>query len=410
MTAACAVSGRFAPMAPKFKSANLRLMQVGPMQVFAAICALLAIAGATYYALCVWAGLRFLSRQQRAESTPIAPPVSIMKSLKGVDPHMRAAFRSHCLLDYPEYEVLFGVSDLNDPAVALVKEVQQEFPNARLCVIHCPLVLGANGKISNLAQVLPHAKYEHLLINDSDILVEPDFLRRVVRWFADPQVGVVTTLYRAVAGRGVWSKLEALGISTDFMGGVLVAREMEGTIRFALGATMATTKSVLAAIGGLELLADFLADDYELGARASAAGYRVELADAVVETAVADYTWRTFWQHQLRWARNVKDRRPSQYLGLIVTFGLAWGMLAVLAAPRAWWAWAAAGIVLATRAAAAFVIGTKTVHDPQVGRDFWLIPLRDFVALAVWMASFFGNTVVWRGERFRLRDGRLERL
>jgi ceramide glucosyltransferase len=383
-------------------------MQIG-LQVFAAVCGLLAIAGAAYFALSAWAGLRFLARTPHLASTSTLP-VSIMKSLMGVDPHMRAAFRSHCLLDYSEYEVLFGVNDLNDPAVELVSELQREFPQARLRIVHCPLVLGSNGKISNLVQMVPQAQYEHVLINDSDILVEPNFLQRVMHGFDDPEVGVVTTLYRAVSEGSVWSKLEALGISTDFMGGVLVAREMEGGIRFALGATMATTKSALAMIGGLESLVDVLGDDYELGARVAAAGYCVELADAVVETAIADYTWRDFWQHQLRWARNVKDRRPAQYLGLIVTFGLAWGVLAVAAAPDAWWAWAGFVAVLVARVAGAVVIGGRVLRDAQVGRDWWLIPLRDFVALGVWVASFFGNTVVWRGERFRLREGKLEKL
>jgi len=378
------------------------------LQVLAAVCALLALGGAAYYTLCIWAGLRFLS-QQRVSSS-FAPPVSILKSLKGVDPHMRAAFRSHCLLDYPEYEVLFGVSDLNDPAVALVKEMQAEFLQAKLRIVHCPQLLGTNGKVSNLAQILPQATYEHVLINDSDILVEPDFLRRVMGRFADANVLVVTTLYRAVAGRSFWSRLEALGISTDFMGGVLVAREMEGGIKFALGATMATTKAVLAKIGGLESLVDVLGDDYELGARAAAAGYRVDLADVVVETALPGYTWREFWQHQLRWARNIKDRRPSQYFGLVVTFGLAWGILAALIAPRTWWAWAALAIVVLMRFVAAVVIGDRVLRDEQVVRALWLVPVRDCVALLVWIASFFGSTIVWRGERFRLRDGKLAAL
>ena len=378
------------------------------LQVLAAVCALLALGGAAYYTLCIWAGLRFLS-QQRVSSS-FAPPVSILKSLKGVDPHMRAAFRSHCLLDYPEYEVLFGVSDLNDPAVALVKEMQAEFPRAKLRVVHCPQLLGTNGKVSNLAQILPQATYEHVLINDSDILVEPDFLRRVMGRFADANVLVVTTLYRAVAGRSFWSRLEALGISTDFMGGVLVAREMEGGIKFALGATMATTKAVLAKIGGLESLVDVLGDDYELGARAAAAGYRVDLADVVVETALPGYTWREFWQHQLRWARNIKDRRTSQYFGLIVTFGLAWGILAALIAWRAWWPWTALAVVALMRLGAAVVIGDRVLRDEQVVRALWLVPVRDCVALLVWIASFFGSTIVWRGERFRLRDGKLEAL
>lgn len=331
-----------------------------------------------------------------------------MKSLKGLDPRMYAAFRSHCVLDYPEYEVLFAANDLRDPALALVARLQQEYPQAKLRVVHCPQVLGRNGKISNLAQALPQANYDHVLINDSDILVEPDFLRCLVPCFEDERVGVVTTLYRGVAGRSLWSKLEALGIDTDFMGGVLVARELEGGLRFALGATMATTKSVLAKIGGLESLVDVLGDDYELGARAAAAGYRVALADAVVETAIGDYSWRDFWQHQMRWARNIKDRRMSQYFGLMVTFALPWAAFAVLAAPHLWWIWTALGVAAVARFVAAFVIGSRVLRSRLQLTDLLLIPLRDFAALLVWFASFFGSTVVWRGERFRLRRGKLQ--
>jgi len=312
--------------------------------VIAAVCALLALAGAAYFGLCVWAAGRFKRKSGTVVRSDFAPPVSLLKSLKGLDPHMYAAFRSHCLQDYGEFELLFGVSDPKDPALELVARLQQEFPQGAVRVVACPTSLGLNGKVSTLAQLLPQARYEHILINDSDIVAGPDYLRRVMREFAGEYVGMVTTLYRGLAGKTLPSKIEALGLSTDFMGGVLVAREMEGGVRFALGATIATTKNVLREIGGLEALVDHLGDDYELGARTAAAGYTVALADAVVETALPDYTWREFWAHQMRWARNVKDRRRAQYFGLIVTFGLAWGILAVLAAPWAWWTWAALAI------------------------------------------------------------------
>jgi ceramide glucosyltransferase len=238
----------------------------------------------------------------------------------------------------------------------------------------------------------------------------PDYLRRVMAGFAGERVGMVTSLYRGLAGSTLPSKLEALGLSTDFMGGVLVVREMEGGVRFALGATIATTKCVLGEIGGLEALVDHLGDDYELGARTAASGYTVELTDAVVETALPDYTWRQFWAHQMRWARNVRDRRPAQYFGLIVTFGLAWGILAVLAAPLAWWTWGALAVVIVLRIAAAIAVGRGALADPDVLANLWLLPLRDFAALAVWLASFAGNEVEWRGLKFRVRDGKLERV
>ena len=323
---------------------------------------------------------------------------------------MYRAFRSHCLLDYDEYEVLFGVSDGNDPALELVERLQEEFPLLRLRVVHCPKVLGLNGKVSNLAQMLPQARYEHIVINDSDIVVPRDYLRRVMAPLAQSEVGMVTTLYRGIAGATLGSRLEALGLSTDFAGGVLVARALEGGIRFGLGATIATTKTVLAAIGGLEPLADYLGDDYELGARTAGAGYRVELADVIVETALSDYTFRDFWAHQIRWARNVKDRRRGQYFGLIVTFALVWAVLGVVIAPYSWWIWLVLAVTAIVRFTSAVVVGRGVLRDPRVLRDLWLVPLRDLVALAVWTVSYFGNEIEWRGQRFKLRNGQLEKV
>ncbi len=372
----------------------------------AAACAVLGLAGTAYFTLSTWAALRYNS-EPKLETHATSPPVSILKSLKGIDPHMYAAFASHCVIDYPEYEVLFGVSDRQEPALELVSKLQQEFPQRRLRVIQCPESLGLNGKVSNLAQMLPQASYEHIIINDSDIVVPHDYLRRVMAPFDGPAVGMVTTLYRGVAGNTLGSRIEALGISTDFAGGVLLAREMEGGIRFGLGATIATTKIVLERIGGLEGLTDYLGDDYELGARAAAAGFQVALSHAVLETTLPDYSFRDFWLHQMRWARNVKDRRPGQYFGLIATFGVAWAILGVIALPFAWWTWTILAVTALARTMAAIVVGRGVLNDPQVLPNLWLIPLRDFIALAIWFASFWGDTVVWRGTRFRLRDGKL---
>lgn len=369
---------------------------------------LLALAGAAYFALSIWAGKRFQREVRPDAALGYMPPVSILKSLKGIDPQMYAAFASHCALDYPAYEVLFGIHDPAEPALALIERLQQEFPQQALRVIYCPESLGLNGKVSNLAQMLPQAVYEHVIINDSDIVVRPDYLQRVMSPFADPAVGMVTTLYRGFSGRTLGSKLEALGLSTDFAGGVLLARAMEGGIRFGLGATIATTKGVLEKIGGFVPLANHLGDDYELGARTAAFGSKIVLADTVLETALPDYSFRDFWLHQTRWARNVKDRRPGQYVGLIATFGLAWAIIAVLARPTSWWTWAILAITAVARFSSAIVVGRGVLNDPQVLSNLWLVPLRDFVALAVWIVSYFGDTVVWRGTRFRLHKGKLE--
>ena len=375
----------------------------------AAVCSLLGVAGTVYFAISIWAAERFQTERGRAVDRRFAAPVSILKSLRGLDPQMYPAFRSHCVLDYPEYEVLFGVQSLDDPAVALVEQLREEFPLRSVRLLHCRQELGLNGKVSNLVQMLAQASYEHVIINDSDIVVGRDYLRRVLAPFAQPGVGMTTTLYRGLAGNTLGSKLEALGLSTDFTGGVLVARAMEGGIRFGLGATIATTKTVLREIGGLEPLVDYLGDDYELGARAAAAGHRIELADTIVETALPHYSFGELWLHQMRWARNIKDRRPAQYFGLIATFGLVWAALAVLYDPFAWWTWLILAITTATRFTSAVIVGRGVLEDPRVMRDLWLLPLRDFIALLVWIASYAGNEVEWRGLRFRLRKGKLER-
>jgi len=378
------------------------------LAVVAAVCAVLAVAGAVYFVLAIWAAKRWQRERSQPTRATFTPPVSILRSLKGLDPHMYEAFRSHCVLDYHDYEVLYGVSDLDEPALKLVRKLQEEFPQQQLGVVHCPEVLGLNGKVSNLAQMLPQAKYEHIVINDSDIVVPRDYLRSVMAPLAEPSVGMVSALYRGNAGSTLGSRLEALGLSAGFMGGVLVARALQG-IRFALGGTIGTTKTVLAAIGGLEPLADYLSDDYELGARTAAAGYRIELADTIVETAIPDYPFPEFWTHQTRWARTVKACRPAQYFGLMVTFALIWAALAVLAAPHAWWTWLIFGVTAVARFASAIMVGRGVMSDPQVTRDLWLIPLHDLIALAIWIVSYAGRDVEWRGRRFKVRGGKLER-
>jgi ceramide glucosyltransferase len=377
--------------------------------LIASVCAVLAVAGTGYFALTIWAAKRYLAHSKPLLNSRFCPPASVLKSLKDVDPHMYAAFRSHCVLDYPEYEVLFGVHDPKEPALALVQRLKEEFPQKQLRVLHCPQVLGMNGKVSTLAQMLPQAKYEHIVINDSDILVPRDYLSRVLAPFAAPDTGMVTTLYRALPGKTLGSRLEALGLATEFAGAVLLAREMEGGIRFGLGATLATTKTAIQKISGLEAIVDYIADDYELGARIAAKGHRIELAKTIVETALPDYSFGEFWSHQLRWARTVKACRPAQYLGLLFTLGLPWAVLAVIASPLSWWTWLVFGVTAVTRFASAWFVPTRVLDDHQIVRDLWLLPVRDFVALAIWVASYMGNTVEWRGMRFRLNKGKLEK-
>jgi len=355
---------------------------------------------------------RATERRSAESSLPASalPPVSILKPLKGTDPEIYQSFRSHCLQDYPEYEIIFGVSDPNDPAVASVRQLQGEFPARSIRLIVCHRTTGANIKVSNLAQMLPEARYQHLLINDSDIRVEPDYLRRVMAPLANPQVGMVTCLYRGVAQATLGSRMESLGVSTDFCAGVLAARQLEGGLRFSLGSTMAFRRANLEQIGGFESFADYLADDYELGKRIADLRLEVILSDVVVETNLPAYSLPQFFLHQLRWARGVRDSRAGGYFGLALTFGLLWSCIMVIASGAALWAWALAGTTLFLRVAVALQVGQRVLSDRQLLGQLWLLPLRDLIAVAVWMASLAGHTVTWRGDRFKLKNGRLIRI
>ncbi len=338
------------------------------------------------------------------------PPVSILKPLKGTDPAIYQSFRSHCLQEYPEYEIIFGVSDPNDPALGSVRQLQTEFPALNIRLVVCGKTLGANVKVSNLAQMVAEARHQHLLVNDSDIRVETDYLRRIVAPLANPKVGMVTCLYRGVAAATLGSRIESLGISTDFCAGVLAARRLESGLRFGLGSTMALRRAELKRIGGFESFADYLADDYELGRRIAGLGLEVKLSEVVVETNLPAYVVREFLSHQLRWARGVRDSRAGGYFGLVLTFGLLWSCVVVLASGGALWAWALAGTTLLLRAGVALLVGKGVLRDRQLLPQLWLLPVRDLVAVAVWMASLVGHTVSWRGDRFELKNGKLIRI
>jgi ceramide glucosyltransferase len=373
------------------------------------ITTVLALAGMGYFLAAIVAARIFIA-ERRAVLQPFAPGVSILKSLKGLDPGMIDAFRSHCLQTYAgEVELLFGVSSLNDPAVVAVEQLKQEFPAHAIELIECPALLGANGKVSTLTQLANHARYDYLLINDSDITVGPRYLERVMARFAEQQVGMVTALYRGRAHGTLPSRLESLGIATDFQAGVLLSKMIEGGLHYGLGSTLAVRREALEKIGGLVSLVDHLADDYELGAGIDGAGYRVVLSAEVVATAIPAYGWRGFVDHQLRWARTVRDARPGGYAGLLFTHGLTWALLNVVASgvsPVSLWL---LGMSFFLRLALAMTVGAEVLGDRQVLSSLWLLPMRDVIAMGVWIAGFAGNTIVWRGQRFDLKGGKLLR-
>jgi ceramide glucosyltransferase len=357
----------------------------------------------------------FLKSSRRQESlAPVPekqlPPVSILKPLKGIDPEIWQNFCSHAEQDYPQFELIFGVSDPADPAIEVVRRLQARYPKVAIELIMCDRVLGTNIKISNLAQMLPAAHHEVLLVNDSDIRVPRNYLRKVIPALADPSVGMSTCLYRAVAGPTLGSRLEALGISTDFIPGVLCARVLENGLHFGLGSTLAFRRADLANIGGFETLLDYLADDYELGRRIAASGKRLELSSVAVATFLPAYNLTEYLQHQLRWSRTIRTSRRWGYAGLLCTFGLPWALVTLLAARGAAWAWILFVATIAMRLAVGMATALRVLNDRQIFRDLFLLPLRDFMAPFIWAGGFIGNRIHWRGDVFVLKEGRLTRV
>jgi len=378
----------------------------------------LTVAGMAYF-LASMVAARIYLRRRRAPLPAFAPGVTVLKSLKGLDPGMLDAFRSHCRQDYAgEFELLFGISSFDDPAVSAVERLKTEFPHVAISLIECPERLGANGKISTLFQLAIHARYDYLLINDSDITVSPKYLERVMACFGaqNPQsaskparIGMVTALYRGRTHDTLGSRLEALGIASDFMPGVLLSRMIEGSLKFGLGSTLAVRRDALDEAGGLIALVDQLADDHQMGARIVSAGYSIALSPEVVETAIPAYNWGGFVDHQLRWARTVRDASPGGYIGLIFTHGFAWALLNLIASglsPLSLWLF---GMSFFLRLAQAMTVGTEVLGDHQVLPSLWLLPFRDAVQMCIWIAGFAGNTIVWRGEKFQLQKGKLLR-
>ncbi len=382
--------------------------------VIEAVLVLLTLSGMAYMVLALLGARSFagwLRRRPGEEAVEFAPGVTVLKPLKGVDARMFEALESHCRQKYAgAYELVFGVSSAEDPACAEVERLRVKFPDVAMRLEVCPERLGTSGKVSNLLQMLRVAAHEFVIVNDADIAVGPGYLQGVMQGFAKERVGMVTAPYVGRAAGGVWSKMEALGISTDFMAGVLTARMLEGGIRFGLGSTLAMRRKALERAGGFEAVLECLADDYELGARIAKAGYGVELCGEVVETSVPAYTFAGFRDHQMRWARSTRDSRRWGYVGLGMTFCVPWAMLACIASGFALWGFALLSMAVLARVSVALAVGVGVLGDGQVLRDLWLLPVRDVFGLGFWVWSFAGNTVIWRGERFRLRRGMLERV
>jgi ceramide glucosyltransferase len=358
-----------------------------------------------YYLFCLYSAAIFFHKEESSHpSTAYTPPLSILKPVRGVDARAYECFASFCRQDYPDYEIIFGVKDADDPAIKLIEKLRNEFPEHQIKLVINPHMIGTSGKVSNLHNMLPEAANEILIISDSDISVRPDYLRSVMAPLADQNIGMVTCPYRAVGGTNFSALMETIGITGEFMPGVLVARQLEG-IKFAFGSTIATRKEVISSFGGFRAIADYLGDDYLLGNLTAKAGYKVCLSTYVVETVLPDYRFSNFIRHQLRWALNTRFSRPAGYVGLIFTHSIPLALLMILLFHSSMIACISALCSITVRFAAAWFVGVIGLKDRRLRRYFYLLPVRDLISFAVWLISFSGNTVEWHGDRFRLETG-----
>jgi ceramide glucosyltransferase len=361
-----------------------------------------------YYCLALYSGWVYFRalRKKLPLSTSFAPPVSILKPVRGVDRDAYENFVSFCRLDYPEYEVLFAVADAQDPVIPLCDKLRREFPQRAIRVIVGVEQLGISPKMNNLVRLVREARYDLLVVNDSDVRVEGDYLRDAVAPFADAKVGCVTAFFRSLTDGGFAADIDAVGVPTDAAASTLVARQLGG-IDFALGWTMATTKERLAEIGGFESMVNHHSDDFTLGNEIAKRGFRVELMRKPVWMVFPKEKLRDFLSHELRWSIMLRSIRPAGYLALAMTFGFPWAVLVALVVPSSAVAALYFLAYLVLRLAVAWTIGVWGLADPVVRKKLWLVPVRDALNFCVYVASFFSSTVHWRGSTYTVQGGSL---
>jgi ceramide glucosyltransferase len=362
---------------------------------------LIACVPLAYYVVATLAAVRFFSRERKKALGSYTPPVSVLKPVRGVDFASYENFKSFCLQDYPEYEILFCVNDLDDTAVPLIHRLAQEFPLLTIRLVSNAAQIGSNRKVNSLALLAREAKYELLVQSDGDVRVGTNYLREMAAHFERVETAVVSCFYRGVTQANVWAEMEALGVAADFSAGVLVATWTEG-VTFALGASVATTKMWLHKIGGYEALANVLADDYEIGNRVAKAGGRAMMSREVVETMYPALTFVKFWEHQMRWARTVRLCRPASYAGLLFTHGLPLAIAGAVASRSAAGALLFMAAYVVLRLTMARTVGAWGLRDETAQRKWWMLPVRDLLQFAVWAGSFFSDRIVWGDEEFRL--------
>ncbi len=356
-----------------------------------------------YCVLTIIAAVRY--RAVRPAKLETAPPISILKPLAGVDDGLEENLRTFFEQKYPSFEILLAVRSPKDPAIAVAERLRAAYPAvpSRLIVTGEPPY--PNAKVFSLDRMLAAARHDLVVMADSDTKVTPGMLSTIAAEFQDPHLGLATCPYRAVPGHSFWSTLEAIGLNTEFIGGVLVARMLAG-MKFALGPTIAARRETLDRIGGFDAVKDYLAEDFVMGKLAAERGYGVILSSYVIEHRIGSQRIAANLKHRLRWSRSTRRSRRWGYVGQVFTNPLPLALLLWALRPELW---PAVGVTVVFRAVAGWATAARALDDPLVRRLWWLVPLQDVASFLVWLCGFFGNTILWRGRKYYLLpDGKFE--
>jgi ceramide glucosyltransferase len=378
---------------------------------------LLALAGSfsstIYLAMTLVAAMRHLRRARAAQTTASAtpasslPPVTIFKPVHGMEEQLATNLESFFQQDYPDYEVILGVRDMDNPAARIAEEIRARYPRIPSRMIVSGPPTWPNAKVFSLDKMIAASSHSHFIISDSDVQVAPDFLRNTIPPLLDPQVGLVTCMYRGIPASDLWSQLEALGLSVEMSSGVMVADMMEG-MRFALGPAMAVRRDAIDAIGGIAAVADYYSDDFELGNRIWAKGYQVILSHHIVNNVLTSRSPLRTLGDQLRWMKSTRYSRPAGHAGTGLTYAMPFGILGFLAgAALGNWRLGVGLLALASlnRIVQSIAVGWGVARDPRAIWLCWLYPLRDFFGFVAWMLSYTSRKFYWRGETYRFGKG-----
>ena len=378
--------------------------------LYAAIIGLMCSTG--FLILVLYSVLRLVSKPRPAKSS-FTPRATLLKPVCGLEPRLEENLESFFAQDYPAFEIIFGARNNDDPAIRIVERLREKYPMVPVKVVFSGEPQHPNAKVCSLEKMIAVATTDFYVISDSDVHAETSYLREIIAPFADSKVGVVTCLYRGVPTGGLWSRLEALGMSVEMTAGVVSANTLEG-MKFALGPTMVARRQALEQMGGVGTLADYCSDDYLLGNWIAERGWRVVLSHHVIDHVVLNRDFKSSMLHQVRWMKSTRFSRPKGHFGTMLTFAMPFGLVGfavALALGKPILSAEILGWTLLNRMMLSIATGWFVVSDPNSLKHCWLYPLRDLMGFFFWAASYRNSEVVWRGERYRLSlDGKMTRI